>query len=62
VRHASLRAMRLFAGYAAALVAVVMAGYLNAAVGLWAAIPWGCGLLVSALYVKRRRATRNSGQ
>lgn len=55
--------MRLFVGYAGALTAVVVAGYLNAAVGLWAAIFWGCGLVVlSVLYVKSRRATRSSGQ
>ena len=39
------------------LAAVVVAGFFGQALGLWAAILWGCGLLLGiALYFNRRRA------
>jgi hypothetical protein len=49
------RAALLFAAYAALLLAVVVAGFLASAVGLWAAILWGAVVLaVLALYGRQR--------
>jgi hypothetical protein len=62
VGHLALRAIQLFIAYSAVLAAVVVAGYLGAAVGIWASIVWGCGLaLAIAAYVKRRAAAKGSG-
>jgi hypothetical protein len=51
----SRRALWLFLGYAAVLVAVVVAGFLAGAVGLWAALLWGAALLGVALILARQR-------
>jgi hypothetical protein len=57
MRRLGSRAIRLFLGYAAVLAAVVVAGFLGHALGIWAAILWGFGLLLAAaIYVKRRTA------
>jgi hypothetical protein len=49
--------MWLFVIYAALLAAVVVAGFLGQKLGVWAAIVWGCGLLLGiAIYFNRRRA------
>jgi hypothetical protein len=54
--------MQLFIAYTAVLAAVVVAGFLGEALGLWAAILWGCGLaLAIATYIKRRPAARGHG-
>ncbi len=39
------RAALLFGAYAGLLLAVVVAGFLAAAIGIWAAILWGLALL-----------------
>ena len=45
----------LFGAYASLLLAVVVAGFLGAAVGIWAAVLWGVALLAGlALYVRHR--------
>jgi len=49
------RAALLFATYAGLLLAVVVAGFLASAVGIWAAILWGAVVLAAlALYGHRR--------
>ena len=49
------RAALLFAANAGLLLAVVAAGFLASAVGIWAAILWGVALLAGlALYGRRR--------
>jgi Flp pilus assembly protein TadB len=46
----------LLAAYLALLLAVVIAGFLAAAVGLWAAVLWGVVLVAGlALYVRDSR-------
>jgi hypothetical protein len=50
------RAGLLLAAYIGLLLAVIAAGFLAAAVGIWAAILWGAALIaVLALYVRKRR-------
>ena len=62
MRHLGSRATRLFITYIAVLGAVVVAGFLGQALGLWAAILWGCGLVLTiAAYVKRRAARGGGG-
>jgi hypothetical protein len=49
------RAVLLFGGYASLLLAVVVAGFLGGAVGIWAAILWGAAVLTGlALYIRQR--------
>jgi len=52
IRRASL----LLAAYVAPLAAAVVAGFLAAAVGLWAAIIWGAALAAAiVVFVKQKR-------
>lgn len=52
IRRASL----LIGAYVGVLVVVAVAGFLAAAVGLWAAIAWGAVLAaIVVIYNKRRR-------
>jgi FtsH-binding integral membrane protein len=49
------RAALLFGAYASLLLAVVVAGFLGSAVGIWAAILWGVAILIGlALYARQR--------
>jgi hypothetical protein len=49
------RAALLFGAYSSLLLAVVVAGFLGGAVGIWAAILWGAAILVGlALYGRKR--------
>jgi hypothetical protein len=57
MRRLGSRAVQLFIAYTALLAAVVVAGFLGQKLGLWAAIVWGCALLLAiAIYVNRQRA------
>jgi hypothetical protein len=59
VARLSRRALWLFLGYAALLAAVVVAGFLAGAVGLWAALLWGAAFLgVAFIWVRQRMASR----
>lgn len=49
------KALLLFGIYATILAAVVVAGFLGAAVGIWAAILWGVGILIGLAVVARLR-------
>jgi hypothetical protein len=49
------RAALLLGAYTSLLLAVVVAGFLGGAVGIWAAVLWGIGLLAGlALYLRQR--------
>jgi hypothetical protein len=49
----------LFLGYVAVLAAVVFAGFLGGAVGIWAAVLWGAVLLGAGfVWVRQRIASR----
>lgn len=54
------RALMLFAAYATVLAAVVVAGFLGQAIGIWASVLWGAGILAGlGIYARRRhRATQ----
>jgi hypothetical protein len=47
------RAALLFAAYSSLLLAIVIAGFLGSAVGIWASILWGAAILAGlAIYVR----------
>jgi hypothetical protein len=49
------RASLLLGAYIGLLLAVIAAGFLAAAVGVWAAILWGAALIAGlALYLRKR--------
>jgi uncharacterized protein (DUF58 family) len=59
MRRLGSRAVKLLAAYIGILAAVVVAGFLAQALGVWAAILWGCGLVLAIYaYVKRRTTAR----
>jgi hypothetical protein len=59
VRRASL----LFASYAGLLLAIVIAGFLGGALGIWASIIWGAAVVAGvALYVRGRRQQRSANR
>jgi type IV secretory pathway TrbD component len=55
VRRLGRRALLLFGAYTAVILAVVIAGFLGGAVGIWASVLWGAVLLGGlVLYLRRR--------
>lgn len=59
VRRLGRRALLLFGAYTAVILAVVIAGFLGGAVGIWASVLWGVMLLGGVvLYLRRRRRPR----
>lgn len=51
------RALLLFGTYAAVMVAVIVAGFLASALGIWASILWGAVVLAGiVLYARQRHA------
>ena len=54
------RALLLFACYTGLLLAVVIAGYLGAAIGIWAAVLWGVVLITVVASLIRRRLASGS--
>ena len=49
------RAGLLFGAYTGLLLAVVVAGFLGGAIGIWASILWGVALLTGlAVYMRQR--------
>jgi hypothetical protein len=53
------RAGLLFASYLGLLLAIVIAGFLGGAIGIWASILWGAAVLAAVtLYVRRRLQQR----
>jgi len=55
------RALILFSLYAVILVAVVVAGFLGEALGIWAAILWGVGIIAGLAIYGRQRLTQSRG-
>lgn len=53
------RALLLFAVYATVLAAVVVAGFLGQAVGIWASILWGVGILAGLAIYGRKRLSQS---
>jgi hypothetical protein len=54
VSRLARRALLLFAAYTTVLAAVVVAGFLGQAVGIWASILWGVGILAGlAIYGRK---------
>ena len=59
VRRLGRRALLLFGAYTAVILAVVIAGFLGGAVGIWASVLWGAVLLGGlVLYLRRSRRPR----
>jgi len=59
MRRLARRAILLFGGYLAVILAMIIAGFLGAAVGIWASVLWGVAVIAGlALYLRRR--TRQS--
>jgi hypothetical protein len=56
------RAALLFGAYASLLLAVVVAGFLGSAIGIWAAILWGVMVVAGiALYGRQRLLSSRRG-
>lgn len=55
------RALLLFAIYTTVLAAVVVAGFLGGALGIWASILWGAGILSGVAIYGRRRLIQSRG-
>jgi hypothetical protein len=52
------RAALVFGAYLSLLLAIVIAGFLGSAVGIWASIVWGVAILAGlGLYVRSRSRT-----
>jgi hypothetical protein len=55
------RALLLFGIYATVLAAVVVAGFLGEALGIWAAILWGVGIFAGLAIYGRQRLNQSHG-
>ena len=53
------RTLLLFAAYAAVLAAVVVAGFLGQAIGIWASVVWGVGILTGLAVYGRKRLSQS---
>ncbi|HSC21091.1 MAG TPA: hypothetical protein VLC07_05130 [Solirubrobacterales bacterium] len=54
------RAALLFSAYLGLILAVVIAGFLGAALGIWASVLWGAAVLAGLTFPVRRRLQRRS--
>jgi len=55
VRRLGRKATLIFGSYAALLLAVVIAGFIGHAVGIWASVLWGAVLIGCLVLYGRRR-------
>jgi FtsH-binding integral membrane protein len=55
MRRVGRKAMLVFVGYAALLLAVVIAGFIGREVGSWASILWGAVLIAGLVLYGRQR-------
>lgn len=55
MRRLGRRAILLFGAYAALLLAVVVAGFIGQAIGIWAAVIWGAVVIAGVVLYGRRR-------
>jgi hypothetical protein len=62
VSRLARRALLLFAVYTTVLVAVVVAGFLGQAVGIWASILWGAGILAGLAIYGRKRLSQSRAE
>lgn len=58
MRRLGRRALLLFGAYTAVILAVVIAGFLGGAIGIWASVLWGAVLLGGLILYLRRRSRR----
>lgn len=58
MRRLGRRALLLFGAYTAVILAVVIAGFLGGAVGIWASVLWGAVLLGGLVLYLRHRSRR----
>lgn len=56
------RALLGFAIYASVPAAVVVAGFLYGALGIWASILWGLGILAGLVIYGRQRLNQSRGE
>lgn len=56
MRRLFRKALLLLGTYVAVIVAVIVAGFLGEALGIWASILWGAGVLAGVVYGRRRHA------
>lgn len=59
VRRLLRRVFLLLGAYVALLAAVVFAGFLGRAVGIWASILWGVGVINGLVTYRRRRQNQS---
>jgi hypothetical protein len=56
------RTVLLFAAYTALLAAVVVAGFQGQAVGIWASVLWGLGILAGLAIYGRKRMSQSRAE
>jgi hypothetical protein len=54
------RTLLLLGAYVALLATVVVAGFLGSAVGIWASVFWGVGVLAGVVIYVRQRLARTA--
>lgn len=59
MRRLFMRALLLFGTYTALILAVIVAGFLAGAVGIWASVLWGLVLIALVVSLARRRRSPN---
>ena len=55
------RALLLLGIYTAVIAVVIIAGFLGQALGIWASILWGVGVLAGVAFFGRRRLDQSRG-
>lgn len=60
MRRLFRRALLLLAIYVTVLALVVVAGFLGGALGIWASILWGVGVLIGIAIYGRQRLARTA--
>jgi hypothetical protein len=58
MRRLAGRAILLFGGYLAVILALIVAGFLGATIGIWASVLWGVALIGGLGFYLRRRTRR----
>lgn len=56
MRRLGGRAVLLVGAYAAVILALIVAGFLGAAIGIWASVLWGVALVGGLVFYLRRRS------
>jgi hypothetical protein len=56
------RALLVFGIYVAVTLAVIVAGFLGSAVGIWASILWGAAVLAGLALYGRQRLRQSRGE